>query len=144
MLVHRHLIACGYVEAATAMERECNVGLDKWEVADNIDLGYILQDFEEYFEMKFQKKPVLVRKNPNAGDEDGSKRLPPGQRLPQINSANPRKEQRAPLAGGQADRSQKKNGSLPPTTPKDESLGIEVTGKQIESKPKKKNNDDEV
>ncbi len=65
------------------MERECNLGLDKWEVADNIDLGYILQDFEEYFEMKFQKKPVLVRKNLNAADEDiGPRRLPPGSKLP--------------------------------------------------------------
>ena len=88
-MVHRHLIGCGYVEAATAMERECNVGLEKWEVADNIDLGYIIQDFEEYFEMKFQKKPVLVRRNLNAGDDDAvPKRPPPGSKLPQINSAS--------------------------------------------------------
>ena len=33
-----------------------------------MDLGYVLQDFEEYFELKFMKKPVLVRKNPNADD----------------------------------------------------------------------------
>jgi katanin p60 ATPase-containing subunit A1 len=44
------------------MTRECNIDLDKWEVADNIDLFYVIQDFEEYFEMKFMKKPVLVRK----------------------------------------------------------------------------------
>lgn len=45
------------------MTRECNLGLDKWEVADNIDLFYVVQDFEEYFEMRFQKKPVLTRKS---------------------------------------------------------------------------------
>jgi katanin p60 ATPase-containing subunit A1 len=44
------------------MTRECNIDLDKWEVADNIDLFYVIQDFEEYFEMKFMKKPVRVRK----------------------------------------------------------------------------------
>lgn len=44
------------------MARDCNIDLEKWEVADNIDLYYMLQDFEEYFEMKFQKKPVLVKK----------------------------------------------------------------------------------
>lgn len=82
MLVHRHLLQCGYFEAATAMERECNVGLEKWELADNIDLGYIVQDFEEYFEMKFQKKPVLVRKNPNSEEEGGVKRPSAGPRLP--------------------------------------------------------------
>jgi len=42
VMIHRHLISCGYLDAATAMERECNVGLEKWELADNIDLGYVL------------------------------------------------------------------------------------------------------
>ena len=71
------------------MERECNVGLEKWEAADNIDLPYVLQDFEEYFEIKFQKKPVLVRRNPNFADEDGlhPKKPPAGSRLPKIHSA---------------------------------------------------------
>jgi hypothetical protein len=41
--------------------------------------------------MKFQKKPVLVRKNTNAADEDGGpRRPPPGSKLPQISSANPK------------------------------------------------------
>ena len=52
------------------MDRECNVELQKWENADNIDLPYILNDFEVYFEMRFLKKPVLVRKNPNAMSEE--------------------------------------------------------------------------
>ena len=55
------------------MEWECNVGLEKWELADNMDLPYILKDFEEYFEMKFEKKPVLVRKNANFAEEDPSR-----------------------------------------------------------------------
>ena len=29
----------------------------------------MLQDFEEYYELKFQRKPVLVKKNPNYKDE---------------------------------------------------------------------------
>ena len=64
VLIHRHLISCGYTEASIAMARECNLDIEKWEVADNIDLYYMVQDFEEYFEMKFQKKPVLVKKGP--------------------------------------------------------------------------------
>ena len=47
--------------------------MDKWEVADNIDLYYIVQDFEEYYEMKFMRKPVLTRKC-NGGDESNSKK----------------------------------------------------------------------
>ena len=62
-MIQKHLINSGYVDAATALQRECNLGLDKWEVADNIDLFYIVQDFEEYYEMKFMRKPVLTRKS---------------------------------------------------------------------------------
>ena len=53
VMIHKHLVNCGYMDAATAMLRECNLGLDKWEQADNIDLYFILQDFEEYYEFKF-------------------------------------------------------------------------------------------
>jgi katanin p60 ATPase-containing subunit A1 len=62
VLISKHLINSGYIDAATALQRECNLGLEKWEVADNIDLYYIVQDFEEYYEMKFLRKPVLTRK----------------------------------------------------------------------------------
>ena len=37
-------------------------------MADNIDLYYVVQDFEEYYEMKFQRKPLLTRKNTATGD----------------------------------------------------------------------------
>ena len=63
VIISKHLINNGYIDAATALQRECNLGLDKWEVADNIDLFYIVQDFEEYYEMKFMRKPVLTRKS---------------------------------------------------------------------------------
>jgi katanin p60 ATPase-containing subunit A1 len=62
VLISRHLINNGYIDAATSLARDCNLGLDKWEVADNIDLYYIVQDFEEYYEMKFMRKPTLTRK----------------------------------------------------------------------------------
>ena len=51
VLIYRHLINSGYVDAATNLDRECNVDLSKWENADNLDLPIILQDFEVYFEM---------------------------------------------------------------------------------------------
>lgn len=61
------------------MARECNIDLEKWELADNIDLYYILQDFEEYFEMKFMKPPVIVKKiqGETASDIRIKKGLPP-------------------------------------------------------------------
>ena len=61
VLISRYLTNNGYLEAATQLQRECNVDLDKYDVADNIDLYYVIQDFEEYFEIKFNKKPKLIR-----------------------------------------------------------------------------------
>ena len=69
VMIYRHLISCGYLDASVAMERECNIGLAQWEMADNMDLYYVLQDFEEYYELKFQRKPILTKKNPNYQDE---------------------------------------------------------------------------
>jgi katanin p60 ATPase-containing subunit A1 len=74
VLVHKHLVNSGYLDAANALTRECNLGLDKWEVADNIDLYYMVQDFEEYFEMRFQKKAIITRKV--FGDADPKKCKP--------------------------------------------------------------------
>jgi katanin p60 ATPase-containing subunit A1 len=63
VLVYRHLLNCGYADAAANLDRECNIELGKWEAADNIDLPVILQEYEAFFEMRFLKKPVLVRKS---------------------------------------------------------------------------------
>ena len=87
-MIYRHLITCGYTDSAVAMERECNVGLNNFDLADNMDLQFVLQDFEEYFEIKFQRKPVLVKKNAGA-DEALTRRKPPagsGGMLPKINN----------------------------------------------------------
>jgi katanin p60 ATPase-containing subunit A1 len=47
-------------------------------LADNIDFYYILQDFEEYFEMKFMRPPVIVKKAPETASDLRQKRgLPP-------------------------------------------------------------------
>lgn len=74
VMIQKHLTSCGYLDSATALTRECNLGLDKWEVADNIDLYYIVQDFEEYFEMRFMKRPVLVRKGAGGDAMEAKKR----------------------------------------------------------------------
>ena len=36
--------------------------MNKYEIADNIDLTLIINEYEQYYEMKFDKKPKLVRK----------------------------------------------------------------------------------
>jgi hypothetical protein len=53
-------------------------------MADNMDLYYILQDFEEYFELKFMKQPVIVKKV--AGETSSDIRIKRG--LPPKTSAS--------------------------------------------------------
>jgi len=90
-MMYRHLISCGYTDAATAMTRECNIDLEKWDIADNMDFFYIVQDFEEYYEMKFMRKPVLVKKAPEGPPNKrgaGGPGLPPSQKSSNRTSAS--------------------------------------------------------
>lgn len=52
----------GYVNAAEMLENEAGLVLSKFEVADNMDLNLIFGDFESYYELRFDKKPKVVRK----------------------------------------------------------------------------------
>jgi katanin p60 ATPase-containing subunit A1 len=70
ILILRYLINMGFSETAFNLQEEAKLDIDKYEVADNVDLNIILSEYEEYFEIKFNKKPVLVKKmteenNPN-------------------------------------------------------------------------------
>ena len=48
----------------------------KWTLADNVEFPYILQDYEEYYELKFQKKPILVKKLPEESVRKAGMHMP--------------------------------------------------------------------
>jgi katanin p60 ATPase-containing subunit A1 len=52
----------GYLQTAEKLQQEAGVALSKFEVVENLDLLRIVQEYEEYQEMKFGKKPKLVRR----------------------------------------------------------------------------------
>lgn len=62
VLILNHLVDNGYVASAEKLQLESGISLQSYEVADNIDLVYIVQEFEQYFEMKHNKKVRLARK----------------------------------------------------------------------------------
>ena len=62
VLINHHLIEHGYVEAAERLQHEAGLVMSRFEVADNMDLGLILGDYESYYEMRFDKKPKMIRK----------------------------------------------------------------------------------
>jgi katanin p60 ATPase-containing subunit A1 len=62
VLIHQHLIENGYIEAAERLQHESGGVLSKFAAADNIDLIMVLNEYETYYEMRFDKKPKLARK----------------------------------------------------------------------------------
>ena len=67
VLICRHLCDYGYTEAATQLQTEGGVSLQNVDAADNIDLLNVLQEYEDFYEIRFQRRPKLTRKV-GAGD----------------------------------------------------------------------------
>jgi katanin p60 ATPase-containing subunit A1 len=62
VLMYTYLIENGYVETAEKLSAETNAMCSRFEVADNVDLGLILVEYENYYEMRYDRKPKLIRK----------------------------------------------------------------------------------
>lgn len=44
------------------LQAESHVSLDRVDVADNVDLAGVIHDFEEYYELRFGRRPKLTRR----------------------------------------------------------------------------------
>jgi hypothetical protein len=62
IIILHHLLDSGYTEAAQKLQAESGINPHEYEVADNIDLVSIIQEFESYYQIKFNRKPKLTRK----------------------------------------------------------------------------------
>jgi katanin p60 ATPase-containing subunit A1 len=62
VLINHFLIENGYFETAERLNNETNSVVTKFAAADNVDLTSILIDYEAYYEIRFDKKPKLIRK----------------------------------------------------------------------------------
>ena len=69
ILMLRYCVDNGYIETSERLQHEAGVTLSKFQVADNIDLATIVQEYEEFHEIKFGRKPKLVRRK--GVEEDG-------------------------------------------------------------------------
>ncbi|XP_047016811.1 katanin p60 ATPase-containing subunit A-like 2 isoform X2 [Ictalurus punctatus] len=68
ILIYHHLMEEGYADAASALEKETNFGLRRFEVCDNVDLDTVLMEYESFYFIKFQKYPKLTKKLPEQGE----------------------------------------------------------------------------
>lgn len=65
VLASRFFQDLGYINAVQAIQADTNVSLDKVDAADNIDLATILTEYEDFYEMRFGRKPKITRKVAN-------------------------------------------------------------------------------
>ena len=62
VLMQHHLAQLGYSGALDALVADSGVSMQMFEPADNVDLLSVVQEWEDYYEMRFARKPKLVRK----------------------------------------------------------------------------------
>ncbi|RYG93915.1 hypothetical protein EON65_58240 [archaeon] len=62
VLVNQFLVEQGYIEAAERLQSEASSILSKFDTADNMDLPLIIAEYEAYYEMRFDKKPKILKK----------------------------------------------------------------------------------
>jgi katanin p60 ATPase-containing subunit A1 len=60
IIILKYLINVGLAETACTLQEESQLDLDKFDIADNIDLYMIICEYEEYFEMRFNRKPKFI------------------------------------------------------------------------------------
>eukprot|EP01116_Phalansterium_solitarium_P025176 TRINITY_DN9511_c0_g1_i3.p1 TRINITY_DN9511_c0_g1~~TRINITY_DN9511_c0_g1_i3.p1 ORF type:complete len:556 (-),score=142.36 TRINITY_DN9511_c0_g1_i3:90-1757(-) len=94
VLIIQHLVDFNYCESAEKLQLESGVFMNDYEIADNIDLITVLQEYETYYQMKFSsKRPKLYRKKAFAASrEENIKNIKKQaaarpQSLPKISSA---------------------------------------------------------
>ena len=68
VLIQHHLLSLGYSGALEALQADSGVSMQQFEVADNVELLSVLQEWEDYYEMRFARKPKLVRKLSSSSD----------------------------------------------------------------------------
>ena len=105
----RFLLDNGYMAAARAAEEEAGISLSKVDVADNIDMSSILQEYEEYVQLKFGRPVKLTRKVSGGGGGGGGGR---GEGLLPNIAANAASKMERRAGGGSRDR--QRNGRRTP------------------------------
>ena len=76
-LILSHLTTHGYLDTAAALAAEAGgAALGRFVVADNIDLQQIVAEYESYHELRFGRRPKLVRRQgqtcPSSSGSTGS------------------------------------------------------------------------
>lgn len=102
VLTMYHLLDHGYRGACESLASESGVQLADYVVADNVDLMTIVQEYEAYFEMRFDRKPKLVKKAVGQGVDVGAAGAAPAKKALTRVPSNGSIEQRRAAGAGDA------------------------------------------
>ena len=73
VLIVDFLTRNGYADSCARLQTESGLLQGKWEIADNIDLTTVVQQYEVYYESIFLRKPAFVRQARPSADGGGKK-----------------------------------------------------------------------
>ena len=62
VLILGYLSDEGYLDTVNSLETESGLSLEKYSVCDNIDLPTVLQEYESYYNVKFNRYPKIIRR----------------------------------------------------------------------------------
>eukprot|EP01041_Mallomonas_annulata_P005654 gene5654-11405_t len=136
-----------YIESAERLQHEAGSIISKFEVADNIDLPLILNDFETYYEFRLGKKPKIVRK---LNDEDIKAKAPkPRSGSRSGSTATSNKEIKTSKSGDASNKLPSVNGATANgnnSVPEDNDDGsiMGIQGTSVQNRPEKKIDNDDV
>jgi katanin p60 ATPase-containing subunit A1 len=136
VLICRHLCDHGYIEAAERLQTEGGVSLQNVDAADNIDLLNVLQEYEDFYEIRFQRRPKLTRKV-GAGDQ-----------LPNISKTGSSAAKRQPSPKGTADAhtpsTDRENSTDTPKAGRPPIRGVAGAGRALSAGNDKKSQDGDL
>jgi len=75
VLVLDFLCKSGYTDSLDRLQSESSLSLSKWVAADNLDLATVFQEFEAFYEMKYQRPPRMVRPATAEDQDEAEKAL---------------------------------------------------------------------
>jgi katanin p60 ATPase-containing subunit A1 len=131
----KYLISIGYAETAFTLQEESKLDLEKFDIADNIDLYMIFCEYEDYFEMRFNKKPKFITQNNTNSNV----------KLPNIKNKNDKNinygnvDKKTGVNGIQHKNSTAQIKKQEQVVPNNDELKLEVVGEAYNVKPNQQN-----
>ena len=139
VLMLKFMLDNGWVDSLSKFEQESTISLDNWTVADNVDLSVVYADYEQYYDVRFNTSPVVVKKRDPEEEKKGFRKLPSVKRTdakppePKENNSKQAEGNKTPTTQASAKDFKPKGERKPPEGgPSLGIKGLEIEGENID------------